>query len=280
MLPAVRRWLLLLMVGCGFQVPASTAVPDAPVDVPPDVAANYTIDPSSGKACPADVPEWSSLIEVRDLNVTAPDGLWPMQDLTSSNILEDVIGTADLAPRNAPLFRQSVSGWTRVAVGMPDFSNREFFNNSASTLPDVATTSMTILMVLQIASPPNPAGPRSILFGGSGQVGFRADVDLDANRHLRLTINSTFAAGTIDYGTSVFPIVLKLDVRNQQQKILTPQETVQIPYVPLIASRGLVIGGANNSSPDLRCLYLAAWYGADAEISDADVRSMLTAMGW
>ncbi len=251
-----------------------------PPDVPPDIAATWTIDPSSGKGAPATAAEWTSLIAVRNLNVDPPQGLWPMQDLASGTGLIDVTGNVDLGVRNSPLFRQPVLGWTRLAVGMPDFSNREFYNNTDASLPDVATTSMTVLLVFQILDIPNPPGIRSILFGGSGIQGRRADVELDGNLRLRIGINGTYASGTVNYGSAVIPMLLKLDVTNMQQKILTSQELVQLPYVPLQGSRGLVLGGANNPSPDLRCLYMAAWYGTSAEISDADLRAMLSALGW
>lgn len=274
----MRIGLLWLLVGCGFQLEAPPGAP--PPDVPPDVPIvpiTWTVDGTSAKACPSSASEWSALIAAKNLNIAVPSGLWLAQE--GSGSLADSIGPVTLAPYGPPnpTYQQAITGWTRRAVATVDGSISGFANSIAPALPELSATSMTVLAYF--ASPTTPASPRSFMYGGFGSTLNYANVGIDQNHHLSLTVTPSSATGTVDHGTGVFPVVMKLDRTNLVQTLITDRETITAPYQARSA-RGITLGGANPGSPDARWLYVAAWYGPSAEISNADLTALIRALGW
>ena len=270
---------LLLLASCAFQIEPSPAAIDAPQEAPDAdalVPITWTVDATSGIACPASTSEWLDFIAAKNLPLAAPDGLWLMQE--ASGPLDDATGTVDLAPFGAPAWSQPVVGWTRRAAATPPNTTSGFRHTNPATLPDVSTGSLLVLAFYQSGA--TAAGPRSLLFGGGGTSASLGEVSIDATDRLRFTVGGTSAMGTHVHGREVFPLVMKMDVTNQQQKVITPFETIQQAYRALSSSKGLILGGANLQAPDSRWLYMAAWYSARAEITDADLKTLLTALGW
>lgn len=267
---------VLVAAGCGFstqEIPTDSPPPIDVIDTPP---GNWTIDSSSGKSTPITADEWSEFITAKGLLIAPPDGLWPMQD--TSGPLVDVLGTVDLMPIGPWTYQQMVTGWSRRAVATTDGAGALFRNTTDTSLPDVATSSMLVLLVYRNNG--TPTLMRSLLFGGSGVPATLGQVDIDTASRLKLTVGSNSATGTVNYGADAYPLVLKLDRTNSQQKILTDREIIAPPYTALGSSRGIFLGAANNAAPDGRWLYMAAWYGAHAEISDAEIMKLFAAMGF
>ena len=284
---AMVRLVVCLMLGaCGFQHGLganSDGGIDGAADARPDgTPKSWTIDPASGKSCPATDTEWSNFIGAGGLAISTPNALWPMQETSGS--LADAIGPIALAPQGTSItsgsYRQPVAGWTRGAIKISDGSNAVFFNSQNLAMPDLSTTSMTILLFYATASV--PTATRSVLFGGCCSGGSTlAQVGIDTASHLVLTVGGgTPVVGTMTSGASVVPLLLKLDVSHTEQKLITNNEVITAVYKTLGASRGIILGGALNPPPDGRFLYMAAWYGARAEISDLDAQSLITALGW
>lgn len=266
--------LLAILGGCGFSISAENV--DAPVDVPSDVPVTWAVDPTSGKPCPASAFEWQDFLSAKGLQIAPPDGLWLLQE--ANGVAADTIGTVNLMPFGTIGYRLPVTGWSRSAIGLADNTVAGLSNMSAPSLPDVGFFSMTILVL--VAFPSLPPAPRSVLFAGSGSPMTFGQVNVDSARHFRLMIDATSATGSMDHGAAPIALVLKIDRTNSQQKIITKQETIAVPYSPLGSSRGLFLGGANDRAPDSRWLYMAAWYGGDAEITDAKVASLISALDW
>ncbi|CAN5835889.1 hypothetical protein BH11MYX3_BH11MYX3_07080 [soil metagenome] len=256
---------------------------DARVDttIPPDVSpVTWTVDATSGKAVPANASEWRDFLKAKGLGdtVMAPSGLWLSQE--ASGPLADSIGTIVLQPLGAGhLYAQTVPGWSRKAIGTVDGSVTSFRNETDPGLPNVMSSSMTVLTLMSLPSGP-PAGPRTMLVEGSSSPLAYAHADLDAAKHLVMAISATTASGTQDPGTAAAGLMMKLDVTHSQQKLITRKESVTLSTTPLASSRGLFVGGAVNPAPTARYLYVVAWYGARAEISDADATALLTALDW
>jgi hypothetical protein len=265
--------LWMLALGCGFQHGTPADVVDATPE-PDTTPVTWTVDVASGKACPADAAEWTDFIAARRLAIVVPDSLWLMQEDTGA--LTDSIGTVHLAPFSVATYRTSVAGWSRLAISTHDGSAARFSNTSAPNLPQVSTTSMTVLMVFASASP--PAVNRSVLFEGCCN-GY-AKLDLDPLNRFQFVVNSVNASGSVDHGADPIPVVMKLDVSGGRQVVITHREVIAAPYTQLSDSRGIFIGGANQLAPDGRWLYMAAWYGANAEMDDGVIHELLTALGW
>lgn len=281
MLSQVRRLLPLVLLGaCGFSVPgtsqdASVDTPDAPPDV---ITVTWAVDSTSGKAVPANTVEWTDFLKAHGLSrIPAPSGLWQLQEPTG--VMVDSIGTVVLTPFGAPMFAQPVPGWSRRAMTVAENSASGVANNTDANLPNLATQSMTALTLVALPSA-SPAGLRTLMVEGSSSPSAFARADLSASKRLEIRINGTAATGAQDPGAAVAGLMLKLDITHAQQRVITRKETVTLTNTPLASSRGLYIGGAANPAPDAKWLYLVAWYGVKAEITDADAQALLTALDW
>jgi hypothetical protein len=241
------------------------------------VIPSWTVDPTSGKATPLNAQEWTELASASALGIVQPNALWQMQE--SSGNLTDVMGSATLKPNGTPLYAQAVPGWTRVAIRTSDGDiGDRFFNTTDPSLPDVATTSITILLFYATASA--PAQTRNVLFAGCCSTMSLAHLDVTASSQFRLTVSSSSAIGTATYGPEVVPILLQLDRTNNVQRVITDRETIDLPSGNLSSSRGIFIGSAGSAAPDGRWLYMAAWYGAAAEMDKATLEALVDALGW
>ncbi len=281
MLARVRSLLALAVVGgCGFSVPAhqidaATDTRDAPPDT---IVVKWAVDATSGKAVPANAVEWTDFLKAYGLaNVSAPSSLWLLQE--SSGALVDSIGTVVLSGFGGPFYQQAVPGWSRKGVGTVDGQPAGFTNQTDGSLPNVRLSSMTALALVELPGPA-PAFARNVLVVGSSSPAAYIHVDLEPSRRLSETTVGSVGVGTMDPGTAAAGIMLKHDVTNSQQKVITRKETFSMPFVQLGTSRGLFIGGGSSPAPVARWLYLAAWYGSKAEISDADAAKLMTSLGW
>ena len=137
---------------------------------------------------------------------------------------------------------------------------------------------MTVLMIHGTATV--PMATRTVLVMGANSPTTTAIVDITNASRLMLTANTTTATGLIDHGLGPTPVVVKLDRASLRHDIVTDRETIGSTYTTLGSSRGLTIGGAVRQAANSRWLYMAAWYGTKAEIADAEISSLLKAMGW
>lgn len=274
MLPLMRLALVLAIWGCGYSHGTPIDANGDGADVPDDRVITWTVDAMSQKATPASAAEWSDFIAAHQLTMSPPQGLWLMQD--TAGLLNDAIGTVDLASFGTPAYQQAVPGWTRRAIATTDGEYEGFQNQTNTSLPDVAVTSMTIL--LYYSTDAMPPAQRSVLFGGCC-FGY-AEVDLTAGTQLVFKTNQATTSGSVSHGAGTIPILMKHDIAHSRQVVFTDKDLVAAPFTPLMTNRGLFIGGANRPSANARWLYLAAWYGAPAELSDSQVQALLTALGW
>jgi hypothetical protein len=243
-----------------------------------DQAATWTVDPTSGKAVPASRVEWLSFIVANHLRVAPPDGLWLMQE--TGGDLADAIGSVTLAatgPMNGgPAYQQVVPGWSRRAVATHDGTIDAFGNPTSSALPSLATQSIALLMFYATAT--SPAAVRTIASAGNNTT--FAEIVIDPNGHLGLVTGFNSMLGTATYGAAVTPIWLEVDTSGQRHEVITNVEAIVVQFVQLADGRGIFLGNVNNHAPDGRWLYMAAWYGVNAELADADIHAVITALGF
>jgi hypothetical protein len=277
----VRAAGLVILTACGFELGSASIdarTPDVPIDMI-DVTRSWTIDPESQKAVPANRAEWVDFIAANQLGIMPPDGLWLMQEAAAP--LADSIGTIPLNTQGTTvMYQRPVAGWSRLALASsPDSGNAIAHNNQNAGFPRIDQASLTVLALY--ATSTTPSANRTLLCGGCCNEALLAHVFIDTQNRFHLTLAATgTAAGTMNHGTGPVPLVLKLDRTNMQQRLLTNLETITPPFTPLGNVRGIITGGAIQPTPDGRWLYMAAWYGANAEMTDVSIRSMLDAMGW
>ncbi len=271
--------LLALCAACSFTHGGRLAdggVADA-VDAPPDgpIVPTWTVDSTSGKGVPASTTDWSKLIVAYNLNVSAPDHVWLMQEASGS--LTDSMGSVALAPVHNPTYSNTVSGWTRLAVGTPPLNANEGFATTA--IGNLNGTSYAMLLYVAINSPPT-------MDGELGGVGAGTDY-----RYVAITTTPSYKAtglggvtpttGAINPGSAVHPILLVVDESHQSYVVYTDAEQLSVAWTGTGGAGGLVAVGCEAfSAADARYLYGALWSGSHAELATADVKKLLTGLGW
>ncbi len=271
------RWAaaFLLLVGCGFTITSGPSdAPDAPPpDVPP-LPMTWQVDLASGKAVPTNTTEWMDLIAARSLGGAPPSSVWQMQESTGN--LADSIGSVTLSPLNLPTYTNVISGWTRVGVGTRDTTQNNGFLSKATG--NLNGTSYLLLLYVQVLAPAN--GDRAIAAIGEN-ADYRYVGLTSTNRYQANGIGVTPVTGTVDVGTEVRPVLLRVNSTTFQHTVYTDQEKITAAWVsPSGVGNNLVIGNGAFGSAPARYLYGALWSGASAEMSDATIKAMLQAMGW
>jgi hypothetical protein len=275
--------VIALVAACDFTKNAGG--PDGKMDGsdgPPDVPlGSFTTDAISHIATPLTTAEWQAFLAQKGLSsaIMPPNGLWLMGEPAGQ--LNDTIGSAALAVNGTPMYQFHESGWQRVGVKTADNQNNDFSNNTDGSLPNLAQASMTVL--LYYASTATPGGLRTVLIAGSGNPSNFGELTIDQNGKLSLITNNVAATTTSAYdGGLVTPIVVKLDRAHTAQTLYTKTEMVSVsPYQNLMSNPGgIFIGGGHNSPPPGVWLYMAAWYGHPAELTDMQVNQLITALGF
>jgi hypothetical protein len=219
--------------------------------------------------------EWTYFIAGKQLAINPPDSVWLMSETSGSLI--DQVGTVDLAPggTSQAAYAVSVPGWTRKAIQSADASGVVFENRTDPALPAIGTSSLTVLMMYATATP--PAGLRTALIGGC--CGGYVEVGVDTSSHFMLSAGSVQTIGTVNHVGDVIPVILKLDRTSSKQVLIAAKELLS-QTAALGNQKGMFLGAANRPAPDARWLYMAAWYGSNAEMSDAKLQALVTALGW
>ncbi len=237
-------------------------------------AITWSVDATSGKGVPADATEWGDVASAA--GIASPSALWLCQE--PSGDLADSIGGHTLTAGNSPSHAASVSGWSRLAVQIGANSGSWFFNTSS--LGNVTTTSHLFLAYLKLTAVPTAA--RDVM--GLGSSVSHRNIQAVAGPLYRARRNSdgTFTDGTQDPGTSaVRPVVLKVDRANSEHKVYTDQEVFSHAWATPSGGAALInFGGAVTASAGIQILYATCFTGSAAELSDAEVRTLLEALGW
>jgi hypothetical protein len=244
-----------------------------------EVTSTWTIDATSNIACPADSTEWAAFISYHALSVAVPDHLWLCDE--ASGDLADSIGSLTLADTGSPQYAQTATGWTRTGVGFTDGSTM-MFSAGSGLGPNATTTSS--LWAADIYIRTEPAALRIV--GGATRINSGSDSvrsyisPSGGTARLGITVDGVSANGSSDHTTgSTQAWVLKYDHTN----------SAVCAYSSLEKRTGTYTAGANvadgekgyggNGTVDSVYLYAFAYEGADAEISDADIKALQEARG-
>jgi hypothetical protein len=239
----------------------------------PSDGPGWTIDATSGIAVPANASEWSTFIAENELSVAAPDSLWLCQE-TSGN-LADSIGSLALTALGSPAYNASVSGWSRKAVQLTQV-NSQRFGLGVGAGPNPNTTSVTWMILAQVTA--TPAAGRGLL-GANLDVTTVCRVTLNTTPRIVAQNGSTATGASNPVGFGVQPFALKLDRTAGAVRLCTGQEKLSPTYTsPADGNKGIGASGQLSAPADI--VYACMWSGANAEISDANMKSLLQAMGY
>lgn len=204
--------------------------------------------------------------EFATLGVTAPSNLWLCQDASGS--LADTIGSKALSTGGTgQLYQQSVGGFARKGVALADGNTGHWLN---TTVGDAASTSSLVALVVYL--PSTPASAERIIVNSAGTT-TKLRTILTNTPRLRVRANAGLASGTVSPTGATRLLLCQHDITNSVQRTASNQELVT-PAFSAISGAVVAIGGYGATAPAMTCLWACAWYGAAAELSTAQLRTL------
>jgi hypothetical protein len=238
--------------------------------------AGVTQDATSFKYTPSSSAEWTTTLTAAGIATGNPSALWLMQEAAGN--LADSIGAFTLTA-SALAYQQTVTGWTRKAISMADGGGAGALNN-AGTIGDVGVNSG--LLLLYVAVTATPAATRDVC-GMGGSTTFRG-AQVTTGPAYKATPNdgSATATGAANPSTTVRPVLVRINRTAGVWSVTTNQEIVTpSPYTaPPNVAAAVFLGSALTTTPAMQIAYGACFRGAAAELSDAQVRTLLQGLGW
>jgi hypothetical protein len=153
------------------------------------------------------------------------------------------------------------------------------FRNAAA--PNASTSSFLVLGILSFGT--LDATTRGVFGIGASNSDTGISAFLSTSNRIRLRgiggLVDTAVGST--YGANGFPFVMRHDVTNSILRLYTDQEKVSATYAAGTSATNYCLGALGGGTWANSVVgYLAGWNGAPAERSDADVKSLLLAMGF
>jgi hypothetical protein len=226
-------------------------------------------DATSGIRCPSNAYQWTTLLGY------TPTSLWLCQE--ASGNLTDTIGAQTLTAANTPLYQQAQAGWTRTALALANATGQRFAH---ATFANSATVSLFVLAYAGYNSATVTAGNHLLVYGGNNDCSVtNGDTANETKVRYREGANITEGANTLTVGT-VYPVGLLRNITGTAVRVYSDTEKLS-PTYDVTAGTVLSLGcAAGTTSAPMSYVYVVAWSGATAEMSDATIKAIYTALGW
>ncbi len=209
---------------------------------------------------------------VAGTGVAAPNSIWPFAD-TSGAYLD--VGGASVDLSSTSNHAAPLAGWTRKALFFADGGGESAVNVVAAALPDLHSSSM-LVMLYQALTGGNPAGSRSQFNVGPGNAETNnVEVLLTTAHKLQLKSNGVTATAATDHGTAAEDHWLRYNQTATTTDLFAGTEKISVAFSrPAAASKGIWIGQVYVSAPLEYNLLGLGWYGANAEVTDAQITAL------
>jgi hypothetical protein len=235
----------------------------------------WTVDASSGKACPATNQEWVDFIAYHGLSIAAPDHIFLMQESSSSIVSVGSTKTLTVGGTAANIsYQQSETGWDRKFITFAN-NGSGYFENANYWPASLAGSSAAILAFGRLLTA--PSADRDFLLA-MGDAEF-ARLKFDSSSRMRLIANSNNGSATSDARGSVRPYMWRLNVTGSENRAASDQDSFTVTF-DAPTGDGMYLGGSAGSGAHMSCGYWCTWSGANAEISSANIKALQTALGW
>lgn len=223
-------------------------------------------DATSNIFVPANAAEWATLMTNAGLATGNPSLLWLAQEATGS--LADSIGTftATLAG-GPPTYQQAVAGWSRKGISGTDGGSGVFSNTDAG-LPDLTTQSILVMLYATMTAPVSARGVTDV---GAALI---SGANLTTNPFLQCSAGSTTNGASNPTG-AVRPVLLLHDQTNNRAATFSDQEKIIAAKRATTGKRIRILNSYLGSF-----VYACAFFGSAAELSDAQVKTLLQTLGW
>jgi len=238
--------------------------------------AGVAQDATSGKYMPASSAQWTTTMAAAGIGSGNPSLLWLGQE--ASGNLADSIG-AFAGTANITAYQQAVAGWAAKAFTLGAGAIANVVTTSAS-LPDISTTSC--LMLGYVLFPASASTNLSVVTMGT-TFGAQAFANLNATPKLVGGADPNTVAGTANPFGGVHPLVVQVNRGGSAAVICTEQEKLTPTLAANPAGKKLWLGGDSSqtwAAAGTGHLYTAAFFGTAAELSVAQLRTLLQTLGW
>lgn len=228
-----------------------------------------TRDSTSLKYVPASSAEWATVMTTAGIGSGGPSLLWLCQE--ASGNLNDSIGAFTGTVSGTPLsYQQVVAGWTRVGVSGGD-AGTGLADNTSASLPDPATAATLTLSYAIVSA--TPAAVRQVDVIGTANI---ATTRVNTTPRLQAVSGGNVATGGVSNPTgAVRPFVLLDDAVAVRTVGYTDQEK-------LPTTRAATTGKRTRLAFDFpgTVVYRAQFHGAAAQLTDAQIKTLLQTLGW
>lgn len=227
-----------------------------------------TKDATSGIYCPANATEWATVLAAAGISSGGPSLLWKCGE-AAGNLADSIGAFTGTVTAGSPAlsYAQPVAGWSRKGIAAADSTTGNVLNTDAG-LPDLSTTSMLVLAYL---IPSKPATAKAVL--ALGTTSLLADVTATPRPGIN---NGALVGGSFDPTGQVEPWTLQNDVTHSAQVLYTLNDHITATYSAR-AGKSLKLF---STPPACTALYLAAFFGAAAELTSAQVKTLQQTLGW
>ena len=237
--------------------------------------AGVTRDAASGIYFPANQAEWTLMMAAAGLATGNPSLVWNHQD-ASGNPAEADGGVALVVENAAGIsYQNAVAGFTRKALNTTS-GTAGLVRTTDAGLPDLATTSQLLLGVVK---PTTIANTRDLLLMGTTATRVAAKNLLTTGFIQAICVGNTLD-GVVNEGGVVTPLALRLNRNNSTCGVFTKDEKLAVTFAGTVAGKSVAYGNLMSGCATCQYLYLVSFHGAAAQLSDAQLKTLLTALGW
>ena len=262
---------------------ASNSIADSNISRPVATAvangiAGVSRDTTSQWYVPATWAEWQTFLTASSLTAIRPPSMGHLLQEASGNPA-DIFLSVPLTASNLPAYQATVPGWTRLAITMTDGTAKSL-SSVNPLLPDISTTSMLNLSYTLMPSS-LPAAARGVVSLGTSAA-TRHSTDVDTTGKIKVFSTSTnFATGSISMcdGT-VHMVVSKVDRTNLVDAVYTDKDKTSPAFGAGMTGKGIYFGSRSGGEGAIAggFLYEMTWFGAAAEMTEAQIRSLSQAL--
>jgi hypothetical protein len=238
---------------------------------------NVTQDSTSRIYVPANATEWATVMTAAGMPTKAPFVCFQMQE-PSGNCVDSVGNTSGNVGVGAT-YNSVVTGWTRTGIEYPDGSGSSV--TCSTNIPDVGTTSA---LQITYAIVKNVGGSTRDI-SGFGITNGRIMAQI-TNAAGGLNLRGQMGAVNVGIGTAgnetgvVRPWINKLDQTNDTHTVYTNLDKVTVAFDATISGISWLLGRDLNTSANTCFIYHVGFKGADAEMTDAQIKTLLQTLGW
>lgn len=226
-----------------------------------------TRDAASGWYFPATAAEWTAFMAAAGLATGNPTTTHNCQE--ASGNLADSVDSVILTQTGAGhLYQQSVAGFTRKAIATVDGTVGQKWINS-TTAPDPALVSTIWLAVVRFPAGA-PVAARDIMANAA-----TLDCRIAASTGRIQIANSGTVTGTANPLGGVHLIALQHNITAAAFTGFTDQEKIAGVFATNTTNPMFVLGGQTIAAGDLGYLYEAEFAGAAAELSSAQMKTLV-----